>query len=220
MNGLKNSIGVFNNPIAVWIDPNFLHTLPAREVRSGYAEMLKHALIADAAQWERLVQIKDLSNLDWQAYIPASVDIKRQVVLEDFYETGLRKSLNFGHTIGHAIESYHLDTPTHLLHGEAIAAGMVMEAWLSVRHGALPQVQYEEIERYFIRMYGHQTVPGAAFEELLQLMRQDKKNDDARINFTLLEEIGKAAINQTLPEAAIIEAIEHYNGVGRLSPSL
>ena len=210
---LKNSIGVFNNPIAVWIDAKFLQTLPAREVRSGYAEMLKHALIADSEQWERLSRITDLADVNWQKLTPASVRIKRDVVLEDPFEKGLRKALNFGHTIGHAIESYFLETDQRLFHGEAIAAGMVMEAWLSVRHAGLEQAHYERIETYFIGLYGHQLIPENSFGQLEALMRQDKKNEDARINFTLLEAPGRAVINCTVEWADIREALMYYNNL-------
>lgn len=210
---LKNSIGIFNDPIAVWIDAKFLRTLPAREIRSGYAEMLKHALIADAGQWERLSRITDLADVDWQALTPASVRIKRDVVLEDPFERGLRKALNFGHTVGHAIESYFLETDQRLFHGEAIAAGMVMEAWLSVRFAGLAPSDFESIERYFTDLYGHQSIPESSFGQLRALMLQDKKNEDARINFTLLAAPGKAVINQTVEWGAIREALEYYNSL-------
>jgi len=210
-NNLKNSIGLFANPIAVWIDPVFLQTLPAREVRSGYGEIIKHGLIADAAQWQQLKTVTDLSEPDWASIIPASVDVKRAIVLEDPFEKGLRKALNFGHTIGHAIESYWLETDRRLFHGEAIGAGMMMEAWLSVKLAGLTEPDLEEITDYCLAIYGHQTIPDEAWEELLALMRQDKKNEDHRINFTLLDAPGKARINATAEAALIREAIGWYN---------
>lgn len=209
--GLKNSIGVFNNPIAVWIDPVFLRTLSPREVRSGYAEMLKHGLIADREQWKLLRTITDLNGVNWQELIPGSVRIKRDVVLEDPFEKGLRKSLNFGHTIGHAVESYWLETEHRLLHGEAIAAGMMMEAWLSVRLDELKESKLQKITDYLLAIYGHQLVPEAAFPALLELMRQDKKNEDERINFTLLKSPGEARVNATAEAGIIVEAMKWYN---------
>lgn len=209
--GLKNSIGVFNNPIAVWIDPVFLQTLPAREIRSGYAEMVKHALIADQDQWQRLRMITDLEAVDWQRLIPDSVRIKRNVVLEDPFEQGLRKSLNFGHTIGHAIESYWLDTDARLLHGEAIGAGMIMEAWLSVQLGEMVEADLGPVVSYLHATYGHQAIPEDAFPQLLDIMRQDKKNEDARINFTVLTQPGKAKVNATAPEDMIERGMRYYN---------
>jgi 3-dehydroquinate synthase len=212
-NNLKNSIGVFNNPIAVWIDPRFLGTLSDREVRSGYGEVIKHGLIADVEQWNQLKELKDLTTVDWQTIIPASVNIKREIVLEDPFEKGLRKTLNFGHTIGHAIESYWLETDHRLLHGEAIAAGMIMEAWLSTKLTGLDPKDLMEITTYCLAIYGHQEVPEEAFDELIMLMQQDKKNEDHRINFTLLEAPGKARVNETAGVELIREAIAYYNGL-------
>ncbi|MBC6993669.1 3-dehydroquinate synthase [Neolewinella lacunae] len=208
---VKNSIGVFANPIAVWIDPVFLQTLPPREIRSGYAEIIKHGLIADAGQWWELQNIRALEGVDWQRIIPKSVDVKRRIVLEDPFEKGLRKALNFGHTIGHAIESYFLATPQRLFHGEAIAAGMIMEAWLSHQLDELSAADLETITRYFLHHYGHQPIPAAAFDTLLALMQQDKKNEDHRINFTLLHAPGKARINATATGEEIWGAVGYYN---------
>lgn len=210
-NQLKNSIGVFANPIAVWIDPVFLKTLSAREVRSGYAEIIKHGLIADREQWDRLQQLANLQGVDWHSIIPASVNVKREIVLEDPLERGLRKALNFGHTIGHAIESYWLETDHRLLHGEAIAAGMAMEAWLSVQLDELTEADLQEITTHCLTIFGHQAVPEPAFPALLDLMRQDKKNDDERINFTLLAAPGSARINATAEAGLIEEALRWYN---------
>lgn len=213
--GLKNSIGVFNNPVSVWIDPAFLATLSPREVRSGYAEMVKHALIADHDQWRKLRMVTDLPSVDWQPLIPPSVRIKRDVVLEDPFEKGLRKALNFGHTIGHAIESYWLETEHRLLHGEAIGAGMIMESWLSVQLAELQEADLKEITDYLLTIYGHQPIPAPAFPPLLDIMRQDKKNEDERINFTLLSAPGVARINATAEVEMIEEAMRWYNGLNQ-----
>jgi 3-dehydroquinate synthase len=210
---LKNSIGVFANPVAVWIDPAFLQTLPAREIRSGYGEIIKHGLIADKAQWDELKQMTDLTAVDWAKIIPASVNIKRAIVLEDPFEKGRRKALNFGHTIGHAIESFWLETEQRLFHGEAIAAGMVMEAWLSVQLDTLRKEDLAEIAAYCLAIYGHQPVPQFAFDELIGLMQQDKKNEDHRINFTLLGAPGVARVNATAEEEMIVAALSYYNGL-------
>jgi 3-dehydroquinate synthase len=212
-NQLKNSIGVFANPIAVWIDPVFLKTLSAREVRSGYGEIIKHGLIADRDQWGRLRELSSLLGVDWQSIIPGSVNIKREIVLEDPFERGLRKALNFGHTIGHAIESYWLATEHRLLHGEAIAAGMVMEAWLSVQLDALTEGDLKQITDHCLTIYGHQAIPESAFPALVNLMRQDKKNEDDRINFTLLSAPGAARINRTAEVEMIERAMRWYNAL-------
>ncbi|TXF87793.1 3-dehydroquinate synthase [Neolewinella aurantiaca] len=212
-NQVKNSIGVFNDPIAVWIDPVFLETLPLREIRSGYGEIIKHGLIADRDQWDKIKTITDLSTVDWETIIPSSVNIKREIVLEDPFEKGLRKALNFGHTIGHAIESYWLETDLRLFHGEAVAAGMIMESWLSTQLEALSSDELREITDYCLSMYGHQSIPEDSLPELLALMQQDKKNEDHRVNFTLLSAAGKARINATAEEELIVEAIRYYNGL-------
>ena len=137
--------------------------------------------------------------------------MKREVVLEDPFEKGLRKALNFGHTIGHAIESYWLETEQRLFHGEAIAAGMIMESWLSTQLDKLAEADLKEITDYCLTVYGHQAVPEEAFPELVALMRQDKKNEDHRINFTLLSAPGKARINATAEEGLILAALRYYN---------
>lgn len=216
--GFKNSIGVFQDPIAVWADARFFETLPARELRSGFAEIIKHALIADAAQWEELRQITDLPTIDWSGWVARSVAVKRAIVQADPLEKGLRKALNFGHTIGHAVESHFLTTDTPLLHGEAIAIGMVCEAWLSVQQQTLTQTQYADIRDVLLRIYGHVPIPMDAWEELLATMRQDKKNEYAEINFSLLPTIGAVSVNETSSPAAIKKSLTQYNThAGKLS---
>ncbi len=211
---VKNSIGLFADPVAVWIDPAFLRTLPRRELRSGFAEVIKHALIASPEQWAEVRRHPTLEGIDWADLITRSVDIKRRIVLEDPFERGVRKALNFGHTIGHAIESYLLETADRLFHGEAVAAGMIMEAWLSARLAGLPKSDLKDITRYLLRLYDHQPVPDDAFPELLALMRQDKKNEDHRINFTLLEGIGRPRVNATAEPELIEGALGYYNSLG------
>lgn len=209
--GVKNSIGLFQNPIAVWADPQFFETLPAREIRSGFAEILKHALIADAEQWDELLQITTLDNVDWAGWIARSVSIKRAIVEEDPHEHGLRKALNFGHTIGHAVESYFLDTDQHLLHGEAIAIGMICEAWISVQQLELPEDELQEITSLLLWHYGHQPIPVDAYDELIGTMKQDKKNIDKRIAFSLLPAIGEVEPMETSEEFVIMAALDFYN---------
>lgn len=215
--GVKNSIGVFQDPIAVWADARFFETLPARELRSGFAEIIKHALIADAGQWRELCQIDDLSTVDWTDWVARSVAVKQAIVRADPQEKGLRKALNFGHTVGHAVESYFLATDAPLLHGEAVAIGMVCEAWLSVQQQTLGQAEYADIRALLLRVYGHQPVPLQAWPELLATMRQDKKNEDAGINFSLLTSIGAVRVNEICTPEAILESLTHFNeGPGKL----
>ncbi|WP_367388245.1 3-dehydroquinate synthase [Lewinella sp. LCG006] len=211
--GVKNSIGLFRDPRAVWADARFFQTLSARELRSGFAEIIKHALIADVQQWQELQHITDLASIDWSEWVARSVAIKQQIVREDPHEKGIRKALNFGHTIGHAIESYFLETTTPLLHGEAIAAGMICEAWLSAKQLGLSQQELTDITNYFLRIYGHQAIPEDIDELLLSIMRQDKKNEDARINFSLIPTAGKVAVNQTATAEEIVHSLAYYRGV-------
>ncbi|NJB85750.1 3-dehydroquinate synthase [Lewinella marina] len=211
---VKNSIGVFANPQAVWIDPAFLETLPPRELRSGYAEVIKHALIADAGQWEELRGITELSTVSWEALIAHSVNIKREIVEEDPHERGLRKALNFGHTIGHAVESYLLAGDHRLLHGEAVAVGMITESFISHRQQSLSGEDLEAITGYCLEVYGHQPLPEAGFPAMLDLMRQDKKNEGTEINFTLLDRPGQAVVNATATPEIILESLRYYNSLG------
>ena len=211
--GIKNSIGLFQEPRAVWADARFLKTLPARELRSGFAEILKHALIADHDQWEELTRIDDLTNVDWADWVARSVAVKQRIVAADPHERGLRKALNFGHTIGHAVEGYRLETPTPLLHGEAIAVGMICEAWLSAEKIGLSAEALQEIISYFLQVYGHEPIPEDQFDYLLALMQQDKKNEDQRINFSLLPAIGAVKVNQTATPAEIVASMRYYNSL-------
>jgi len=208
---VKNSIGLFANPQAVWVDTRFLKTLPIRELRSGYAEVIKHALIADGQQWQELREVTDLNTLDWQAVIGHSVDIKRRIVEEDPFERGRRKALNFGHTIGHAIESYFLHRENRMLHGEAIAAGMIAEAWLSVESGELSHHALDQVTTCLLQIYPHQPLPESAYPEMIALMRQDKKNDTEEINFTFLEKLGRAVVNKTATVEEISRSLDFYN---------
>lgn len=131
LGALKNQIGVINAPKLVLIDTDFLETLPQNHMKSGLAEMLKHGLIFDKTYWNQFKDLKDLNFDDLDQLIHRSVEIKNEIVCQDPTETGVRKALNFGHTLGHAIESHFLETPTLLLHGEAIAIGMVLESYIS-----------------------------------------------------------------------------------------
>lgn len=207
---VKNSIGLFRNPRAVFIDPAFLQTLPFDEIRSGFAEIIKHSLIADAEQWSDIRRISDLNTADWSAIIPPSLMIKKRVVEEDPFERGLRKALNFGHTIGHAIEGHALETDRPLLHGEAIAIGMICEAYLSHRLVGLPEAELEQISRYILSIYASYPLDPVNFQAYLALMKNDKKNEDGQINFSLIDAAGSVRVNQTCGEELIFESLEFY----------
>lgn len=208
--GFKNHIGVFQLPKTVLIDPVFLQTLPGRELRSGFAEVIKHCLIADAAKWEAIRQ-KDLEEQDLPDLIAHSVAIKERVVAADPTEKGLRKILNFGHTLGHAIETYFLGKPKlHLLHGEAIAAGMVAEAYLSFRRGMIDQRLLGHIEAYLFTTYGRAQIQTADFEAIVQLTLQDKKNVGGQVRFSLLDGPGSCAFDVPVGKSDMKKALAYY----------
>ncbi len=208
--GVKNIIGAFADPLAVLVDTAFLDTLPFEELRSGFAEVIKHALIADATQWEALRRIEDLPSADWAALVPASLEVKRRIVAADPYERGLRKALNFGHTIGHAVESAAMQTDRPLLHGEAIAIGIVCESWLSARKAGLPTEELEQITAFIRQIFGYYPLNNLAKADLLALMRNDKKNEGTGINFSLLPRIGQVVVNQTATPEEIEASLEYY----------
>ncbi len=208
---VKNSVGIFRNPAAVFITSDFLQTLSEREVRSGFAEMIKHALICSATQWKTLSQIAHFKNTDWSAHITPSLMIKKRVVVKDPFEMNVRKSLNFGHTIGHAVESFFLEKENALLHGEAIAIGMVCEAYLAHKKMGLSQVELEEITQFILKTYKKQLLPAEHFPEMIAIMAKDKKNEGATINCTLLKKIGNFVINCTVTKEEILESLYFYN---------
>jgi len=210
---VKNSVGLFRDPGAVVIDPAFLATLPARELRSGFAEMIKHALIADALQWAAFRSIGQLEQTDWQSLIGPSLRIKQQIVEADPTEKGIRKALNFGHTVGHAVEGVALETERPLLHGEAIAIGMICEAYLSHRMAGLSQDALEQISAFILDLYGHRPLEARHFEAFFDLMINDKKNEGRKINFSLLPSIGSVKINCTAELSVIEDSLLYYNGL-------
>lgn len=210
--GYKNHIGLFAEPEAVLVDANFLKTLPLQELRSGYAEVVKHALIADAESWQKLSREENWQELDWAGIIEHSIGIKGRVVAQDPTEKGLRKILNFGHTLGHALESYRLEhhEKTPLLHGEAIAAGMVCEAWLSHQKCGLNADQLNHIAQYISQVWPEPMVETSEIPQILERLEQDKKNEGKQLLFSLLPAIGKATYNIAVLEREAREALEWY----------
>lgn len=211
---LKNLIGVFKNPNAVFICTDFLQTLPKRQLRSGFAEVLKHGLIYSKPYWQQASHIDLDSCSEWLEIIAQSVRIKSAVVERDPLESGLRKILNFGHTIGHAIETISLrEDEDPLLHGEAIAIGMICEAYLSVQVSSLPAESLSEITNVLMRYFEHYDVSKISFDALMEIMQQDKKNEQQQIRFSLLESIGACGYDQLVTEQQIRDALQFYNGL-------
>ena len=214
-NGLKNEIGVFMEPNSVIINTNFLKTIDHENFLSGYAEMLKHGLIRSSEHWDELMAY-DMENIDYaalQKIIAHSVAVKEWHVLNDLREQNIRKALNFGHTIGHAFESYALKTGHPILHGFAVVYGMIAELYLSVKQCGLKIDELNSISAWFIEKYGKFEIQESDFEALYQLMTHDKKNEGKRINFTLIPEIGNVEINVDCSKELIFEALEYYRKV-------
>lgn len=206
--GLKNEIGIFSIPECVIIDNRFLASLPERQILSGFAEMIKHALLTSEEAVDEILQadLTRMESAEFLALIEKSVAFKAGIVEADPTEKGIRKALNFGHTVGHAIESSAIERGWEWYHGDAVAYGMIVELYLSVRQSGLDSRYYEKI-RKFIR--GHYPVykPVAEKEDLYNLMLHDKKNEQAGVNFTLLCSPGEFEINHYCEKTEIIEAL-------------
>ena len=211
-NGLKNEIGAFYDAIAVLIDTTFLQTLDHNNMLSGYGEMLKHGMIANQTYFKDLIAL-DLDNppiKELQRLIGISVDVKRKIVIEDPKEQGIRKALNLGHTVGHAFESLALEEDRHILHGYAVAWGLICELYLSHVVCGLPIELLRSASHYVTTHYGRFEFTCNHTERLLELMMHDKKNVGGIINFTLLSDIGEVKIDQTVNKALIIEMLDFY----------
>ncbi|MBL0018342.1 MAG: 3-dehydroquinate synthase [Bacteroidetes bacterium] len=197
--GFKNQIGSFQQPKAVVIHPEFLETLPDLQLRAGYAEVLKHYLIHDADAWKTAVELQGLPS-NWDETIAKAVKIKLFFTESDPTEKGIRKALNFGHTIGHAVESHFLQefAGDPLLHGEAVAVGMACEAWISHQRNLISAKELSEIVQTLENLYGIVRIPPQIIPDVSKWCIQDKKNVGGRINATLLNGIGKFLIDQWL----------------------
>ena len=209
---LKNLIGTFAQPEAVVVDTDTLSTLPKREFTAGFAEMLKHGLVYDASYFEKLAQkppteydIRELTDL-----ITRSIHIKTDIVQSDEKESGERKLINFGHTVGHAVEALSWESSHPLLHGEAVAIGMVVETALSCRKGLLKRSDEQRIIEAIQSAGLPIQVPHVSLKDLREKMNSDKKNEQGIILLTLLEDIGKATYNQTVAEPLLVETIKNH----------
>ena len=187
-NQFKNQIGLFNNPKSVLINPNFLETLAENQLKSGFAEVVKHALISDNNLWKQLMSTT-FDSLDWGNIIETSVQIKNKIVSVDPFEKGERKKLNFGHTFGHAIESFYLEKETPILHGEAVFMGMILETEIS----NLSKKEKNEIKNYILSNFALPYTPKK--NNLHKFLINDKKNKEEKINFSLLNKIGSCTID-------------------------
>ncbi|MDD5570098.1 MAG: 3-dehydroquinate synthase [Bacteroidales bacterium] len=211
LDNIKNQIGIFGNPKAIFINPAFLITLDKRELISGYAEIIKHALICDK-EYLKTLKSTGVKDADWNFIIKKSVEIKSKIVKLDPKENNIRKALNFGHTIGHAFESYSLENDKNpLLHGEAIAAGMICEAYLSAKILKLKEKELNEIISVISPVF--RQYKNFEIKRLIELMHFDKKNVNKKINFTLIPEIGKYKIDNEIEENLISESLNFYKNL-------
>ncbi|MES3018663.1 MAG: 3-dehydroquinate synthase [Bacteroidota bacterium] len=210
MDNVKNIIGTFTQPKAVFINTGFLKTLDEREVRSGFAEVIKHGLIYDRSLFDQVKNAGPLGLNDEHIY--RSVEIKNEVVKEDPFEKGLRKILNFGHTIGHAVESHSLTVgKSPLLHGEAIAIGFICEAYLSFKKNGLSESDLNETVQAIKEVYPAYNLKKDTYPALLEIMKNDKKNNAGQISFSLLSEIGKCGFDVFCTEEEIFESLDYYS---------
>ncbi|WP_373519614.1 3-dehydroquinate synthase [Pricia sp.] len=207
---LKNQVGVINQPKMVLIISDFLKTLDERQLQSGFAEMLKHGLIRSTLYWDRLKTNTDFTTMDHLIY--DSVTIKNEVVIQDPTEQHLRKILNFGHTLGHAVESHFLESKSRktLLHGEAIAIGIILEGYLSNELTGLPETDLKDIKTTFLDRYPKTEFSEADIAAILSLLKFDKKNSHGNINFVLLEKIGVPVIDVKIPHELFGRAFAYY----------
>lgn len=204
---VKNLVGTFALPKAVFLYPEFLKTLEFRELRSGFAEMLKHGLIADRCHWQELIEIETINSETLSPLIRRSMEIKNSIAAQDFQEKNIRKILNFGHTIGHAVESVFLAAGTPLAHGEAVAAGMMAEAKLAENLGLINTPEMDEVSENILKFFPVPDLSLCENSDLIRLMQNDKKNRDRRISFSLIDGIGSCRYDVTADDAQVEKAL-------------
>lgn len=212
LGALKNQIGIINNPDIVIIDIEFLKTLPQSHFYSGIAEILKHGLISGNDYWDRVRNL-DLEDLvDFENVIWESIEIKQKIVLQDPFENNLRKTLNYGHTLGHAIESFYLEDKSKktLLHGEAIGIGLILESFISYKLLNFPKQSLNMVVDAVLRYFKKQDFDEKEIEQILYLLQFDKKNRNGEVRFVLMENIGSCSIDNTVPKDLIISAFNYY----------
>lgn len=206
----KNMVGTFTFPERIFVYPKFLETLPFKELRSGFAEMLKHGLIADKIHWENLTR---LNKPDLEGIIPhieTSMGIKQEVVNKDFQEKNIRKTLNFGHTIGHAVESLCLHQGNPVLHGEAVAMGMIAETHLAYLEDLVSEEDSILIIESLKKYYPYLDISDFRDEDIFDLLWNDKKNTDRKINFSLISGIGSCVFDHQCSEENITKSLDYY----------
>ena len=210
---LKNQIGLFSDPEMVLIDPHYLETLSDRELRSGIAEIIKYGITYDRKLWNEIINFKELNISNITNLIHRSIEIKNEVVTEDPKEAGIRKILNFGHTLGHAIESYFLESEDkeNLTHGEAISIGMITEAYISEALLNFPSENVKNIKETILTIYNKVLINPSDYDAIIELLIHDKKNVSGQVNFVLLTDFEKFKLDCKVETELIIEALDFYN---------
>jgi 3-dehydroquinate synthase len=219
---VKNQVGTFQFPEAVFIHDGFLKTLPKQHIKNGFAEIIKYALIEDSVMWAKLrkLNLHDLllgmgaGDLSLGELVERSIKIKYDIVEKDFHEEHSRKLLNFGHTFGHALEAFSMkDSEEGLHHGHAVALGILFESWLSFRLTGLPEDDMKSIQSMILSNYNYFPVDGSDSDRLIEIMAHDKKNHDRKLCFTLLQRPGKAIIDQYCEVDLIYEVLNFYRSL-------
>lgn len=205
----KNLIGTFKSAVIVLIYSDFLFTLDELELKSGFAEIIKHALISDKYQWQILKKI-DYTNINaLKKILPQNIELKFNIIKLDFKEKNIRKILNFGHTIGHSLESYFLSIKAPILHGEAIAMGMLAESFIAKKINILSENEFLDIKNFLLKIYKIYDYSDINFQSLISIMKQDKKNKYDKFQFSLINSIGSGVYNQEITEYQIIESFDY-----------
>ncbi len=210
---LKNIIGTFAMPEKIFVFPKFLETLPFTELRSGFAEMLKHGLIADEKHWNDLISIQELTASSIAPFIERSMSIKQEVVEKDFKEQNIRKNLNFGHTIGHALESLFLRKGNLIPHGEAVVLGMICETQIAFYENLISEEISNLIIENLRRFFPYISITEFSDEEILALMQNDKKNSGGTISFSLINGIGTCVFDYKTNAEKIVSSLDFYRNL-------
>lgn len=209
---LKNQIGVINLPECVVVDIDFLKTLPQEQLISGLAEMLKHGLIHSTEYWERVKKVNISEKNEFENLIWDSIAIKEEIVKQDPYERNLRKTLNYGHTLGHAIESYFLESKekTILLHGEAVAIGIILATHISAELLDFPKERLKDVTATVLKYFPKKNFDKNDIEAVIKLLAFDKKNRNGKVLFVLLKDIGQYKTDCEVPNSLIYKSFEYY----------
>jgi 3-dehydroquinate synthase len=208
-NNYKNHIGVYQQPVLTLLYSGFLPTLPYPELRSGFAEVIKHILISDSKLWEK-IRHTPLADQQWEKLIKHSVQFKADIITKDPREKGLRKILNAGHTIGHALETYFINIEQRILHGEAIAVGQIAEGFIALKKGLLKESELSQMVGFIKSIFGKVEITENQIEEIAKLAMQDKKNKNNRILCVLQRGIGDATWDNEISTENLKEALQYY----------